>query len=278
MRRFGAAMLLVVACRPAHPVSVNVPEPDSEPEPEPEPDSDSESDSDSDSAPAPARQPAPDPAPRFAAGDLAPAGLDAPGIREYARNQDDPLGGEFGLDQAFAGDAALADRKSSLFAILRTNMGEIECQLFESSAPTTVANFVGLARGTRPFRHTESRSWMTGRFYDGTIFHRVIDTFMIQGGDRSGTGRGEIGYVIADEIAAGLTFEHAGMLAMANRGSNTASSQFFVTLAAAPHLNGKHTIFGRCDPRVPQAIGRVPVEVDKPKKNVVLERIEFVRR
>src|SRR5919106_1986195 len=110
-----------------------------------------------------------------------------------------------------------------------TSRGEIMCELFAKDAPKTVNNFVFLSRD---------------KFYDGTVFHRVIPNFMIQGGDPTGSGRGDPGYKFADEVDAGPSFDGPGYLAMANAGPNSNGSQFFITTAATPHLTGKHTIFG----------------------------------
>src|SRR3989338_7804044 len=122
-----------------------------------------------------------------------------------------------------------------MYATIKTSLGDIKIQLFADKAPKTVANFVGLAEGTK-----------TGKpLYAGTIFHRVIKDFMIQGGDPLGTGTGGPGYKFEDEIDPSLTFDAPGILAMANSGPNTNGSQFFITIVPTPWLNGKHTIFGK---------------------------------
>lgn len=122
-----------------------------------------------------------------------------------------------------------------LYATLETSQGKIVCLLYANETPITVANFVGLAQGTK-----------TGKpFYDGTIFHRVIPDFMIQGGDPQGTGMGGPGYQFKDEIVDGLSFDRPGRLAMANAGPGTNGSQFFITVAPTLWLTGKHTIFGQ---------------------------------
>jgi len=128
-------------------------------------------------------------------------------------------------------------------AILHTNLGDITLNLFDTQAPKTVANFVGLATGTKQYRD-DSGQMVTGNFYDGVIFHRVIDGFMIQGGDPTGTGRGGPGYQFGDEFHPDLTFNRPYLLAMANAGPGTNGSQFFITVGPTPHLNRKHTIFG----------------------------------
>jgi len=188
----------------------------------------------------------------------------------------DPFAGGFSVAQATEG----LESKGSLVASLRTSKGEIRCRLFDDKAPVAVANFVGLARGVRPFR--EKGKWVTRKAYDGTIFHRVIKGFMIQGGDPQGTGRGEPGYVFPDELWRGPGSKHdrAGLLCMANRGPDTNGMQFFITDAAAPHLDASYTIFGECSPvTVVHAIARVATDgSDRPLDDVVLESVEITRR
>lgn len=135
-----------------------------------------------------------------------------------------------------------------LVADIVTDRGTIGCKLFDDKAPVTVANFVGLARGLQPFRDPMSGSWVKRPAYDGTTFHRIIKGFMIQGGDPKGTGSGDPGYVIKDEIWPGSKHDHAGQLCMANRGPNTNGMQFFITDDTAPHLDDNYTIFGECTP------------------------------
>ena len=129
-------------------------------------------------------------------------------------------------------------------ATLHTNHGDIVINLLGDHAPKTVANFVGLASGTKEYRDPETGQKTTGRFYDGLTFHRVIDGFMIQGGDPEGTGRGGPGYTFADEFHPDLVFNKPYLLAMANAGPGTNGSQFFITVGPTPHLNRRHTIFG----------------------------------
>lgn len=129
-------------------------------------------------------------------------------------------------------------------AVLHTNHGDIALDLFDDFAPKTVANFVELANGTREYLDMTTGKRATGPFYDGTVFHRVIDGFMIQGGDPTGTGRGGPGYRFADEFYPDLAFTKPYLLAMANAGPGTNGSQFFITVAPTPHLNMRHTIFG----------------------------------
>jgi cyclophilin family peptidyl-prolyl cis-trans isomerase len=133
-------------------------------------------------------------------------------------------------------------------AVFDTTAGTLRCKLFEKEAPTTVMNFIGLSNGTREWKNPVSHVTKKGvPLYDGTIFHRVIPNFMIQGGDPAGNGTGDPGYKFKDEIVSSLTFDRPGRLAMANSGPNTNGSQFFITEGPTPHLNGLHTIFGQCD-------------------------------
>ncbi len=147
-----------------------------------------------------------------------------------------------------------------LLATIDTSKGKMTCKMYDDKAPTTVANFVGLARGTRPWKDPKTNTWVTRPAYNGTIFHRVIKGFMIQGGDPLGNGTGEPGYVIPDEIWSGAKHDRAGLLCMANRGANTNGAQFFITDDAAAFLDGKYTIFGECKPLdVEHAIATVDV-------------------
>jgi peptidyl-prolyl cis-trans isomerase A (cyclophilin A) len=133
---------------------------------------------------------------------------------------------------------------SDLYATLHTTAGDIVLQLYPDHAPKTVRNFVELAEGQREWTDPTTKQKTTARLYDGTVFHRVIDGFMIQGGDPLGTGTGGPGYQFADEIHPELVFNQPYLLAMANAGPGTNGSQFFVTVGPTPHLNRKHTIFG----------------------------------
>ena len=184
----------------------------------------------------------------------------------------DPLGGKFTLSDATAG----LEGKGPLVADIDTGKGKLECTLYDDKAPITVANFVGLARGIRPWR-APSDEWVKRPAYDGTTFHRIIKGFMIQGGDPAGTGAGEPGYVIPDEIWEGAKHDQRGLLCMANRGKNTNGQQFFIMDGAAAHLDGGYTIFGKCTPdSVIEAIANVPVQgdraVDPPKITKVTVR------
>lgn len=187
----------------------------------------------------------------------------------------DPMNGSFTLAQATAG----LPPTGPLVAKIATSKGEMRCKLFEDKAPIAVANFVGLARGTRPFK--DKGQWVTRPAYDGTTFHRIIKGFMIQGGDPQGTGRGEPGYVFKDELWTGLGSKHdrPGLLCMANRGQDTNGMQFFITDASAPHLDRSYTIFGECAPvSVVHAIANVPTDGgDRPQTDVTIDKVEITR-
>jgi peptidyl-prolyl cis-trans isomerase A (cyclophilin A) len=166
-------------------------------------------------------------------------------------------------------------------AVFDTSMGRMTCKLFSKEAPQTVANFTGLAQGTKDWIDPASHQKMHGKpLYDGTTFHRVIPGFMIQGGDPLGNGQGDPGYLVPDEIDPDLNFDVAGRLAMANSGPNTDGSQFFVTTAAYPSLDQHYTIFGQCDPHsvlVAQSIADVERDAkDKPLQPVVLKKVTIV--
>jgi peptidyl-prolyl cis-trans isomerase A (cyclophilin A) len=163
-------------------------------------------------------------------------------------------------------------------ATLHTNRGDVKIALFGNHAPKTVANFVGLAQGTKDYSTENASGSTSGPFYDGAVFHRVIDGFMIQGGDPTGTGRGGPGYKFADEFHPELQFDKPYLLAMANAGPGTNGSQFFITVGQTPHLNRKHTIFGEVvDPesqKVVDAIATTAVDrSDRPTEPVVIESI-----
>ena len=160
-----------------------------------------------------------------------------------------------------------------------TTKGSFSVKLTPEHAPKTVSNFVELATGAREWRDPQDGRTKTDALYDGTIFHRVIDGLMIQGGDPAGTGMGGPGYRFEDECPPdGPTFSKPGLLAMANAGPGTNGSQFFVTLAETPWLNGRHTIFGEVTEGsdVVEAIGNVSVGAqDRPVEDVVLDRVEI---
>jgi len=165
-------------------------------------------------------------------------------------------------------------------ATLHTSAGPIRLELFPNHAPKTVRNFVELAQGTREYIDPRTGRPGSGPYYDGTIAHRVIDGFMVQMGDPTGTGRGGPGYTFPDEFHPELTFDRPYLLAMANAGPGTNGSQFFITVAPTPHLNFRHTIFGQVadeeSARVVDAIAAVPTDAnDRPLQDVVLERVEI---
>jgi peptidyl-prolyl cis-trans isomerase A (cyclophilin A) len=172
-------------------------------------------------------------------------------------------------------------------AVIDTTMGRITCKLYDKEAPITVANFVGLADGTKDWTDPKTLKKMHHQpYYDGTTFHRVIPNFMIQGGDRMGDGSGDPGYFFQDEIDTSLTFDKPGILAMANAGpgpsgGGTNGSQFFITDTEVPQLNGKHTIFGQCDAHsalLVASIARVERNSsDKPLTAVVINHVYIVR-
>jgi peptidyl-prolyl cis-trans isomerase A (cyclophilin A) len=168
-------------------------------------------------------------------------------------------------------------RPAGTYAILETSEGTIVCRLFEKVAPKTVANFVDLAEGKREWKHPSTGKKSNDRLYDGTIFHRVIPDFMIQGGDPQGTGMGGPGYQFEDETKGSPhKLDKAGKLAMANAGPNTNGSQFFITVAPTTWLTGKHTIFGEVVEG--QDIVKKISEVtrgrnDKPNKDVVVKKV-----
>jgi peptidyl-prolyl cis-trans isomerase A (cyclophilin A) len=159
-----------------------------------------------------------------------------------------------------------------------TSMGSFKVKLIPEHAPNTVANFVELAQGRREWKDPRDGQRKTEPLYDGTVFHRVIPDFMIQGGDPEGTGRGGPGYRFEDECPPeGPRFDRPGLLAMANAGPNTNGSQFFVTVAPTPWLNGKHTIFGEVTEgmEVVHAIATTETGTgDRPTTDVVVERVE----
>jgi peptidyl-prolyl cis-trans isomerase A (cyclophilin A) len=163
-------------------------------------------------------------------------------------------------------------------AEIATNRGTIRVNLFGHHAPNTVDNFVGLASGTKEWSHPETGATSTSPLYNGVVFHRVIPDFMIQGGDPLGTGTGGPGYRFADEIHGELVFDRPYLLAMANAGPGTNGSQFFITIAATPWLNGKHTIFGEVADDASRAIvdeiGVTPTDGrDRPLDDVVIQSI-----
>ncbi|GAA1459234.1 peptidylprolyl isomerase [Williamsia maris] len=163
---------------------------------------------------------------------------------------------------------------------MHTNRGDIVIDLFGNHAPKTVENFTGLATGSKEYSQPNASGGDSGPFYDGSVFHRVISGFMLQGGDPTGTGTGGPGYQFGDEFHPELVFDQPYLLAMANAGPGTNGSQFFITVAKTPHLNRKHTIFGVVaddeSKAVVDAIGATSTDRrDKPLEDVVIEKIEI---
>lgn len=172
-------------------------------------------------------------------------------------------------------------RQPGTYAILNTSLGKITCRLFESDAPITVKNFIDLAEGKKSWKDSVSGKGGSGPLYDGTIFHRVIPSFMIQGGDPSGTGMGGPGYKFQDETKGSPhKFDAPGKLAMANSGPSTNGSQFFITVAPTTWLTGNHTIFGEVvegQDVVDKITASPRNRQDKPNTDIVLESIKIER-
>jgi peptidyl-prolyl cis-trans isomerase A (cyclophilin A) len=167
-----------------------------------------------------------------------------------------------------------------LYATITTSMGPITVKLFEKEAPVTVKNFIDLAKGRKSWKDQKTGAMVRRPLYAGTIFHRVIPGFMIQGGDPTGTGAGDPGFVIPDEFAPTLKFDVPGRLAMANAGPKTGNCQFFIGEVPTPHLNGLHTIFGQVvqNMELVGKIARVPRGAnDKPTTPVKIVSIAFER-
>lgn len=240
----------------------------------------------------------------FKQGDRALSGVTASEVPFYNKAQGDPIDGDFTMAMACDGAPELCDSsKGKLFATFKTTLGSFRCELYDKKAPLSVANFMGLGRGVRPFLDVETKKWIKKPFYDGVIFHRVIDGFMIQTGDRTGSGRGGPGYFVKDEFNKDLRHNAPGYLSMANRNrinhatgthnkdkktnealANTGSSQFFITVAATRHLDDRHAIFGKCKPSVPIKISKVrvqnrpPFADHRPFDPVKIESLTFERK
>ena len=167
-----------------------------------------------------------------------------------------------------------------LHAHITTTEGAFTIRLFDQEAPNTVANFVGLAEGTKEFTDPKTGKKTTRPFYDGLVFHRVIEGFMIQGGDPLGTGTGGPGYKFGDEFHPTLRHSKAGILSMANRGPNTNGGQFFITLGPTPHLDNRHSVFGEVveGMDVIRKIGSTKTGAqDRPVKDVVIQSLKIRR-
>jgi peptidyl-prolyl cis-trans isomerase A (cyclophilin A) len=168
-----------------------------------------------------------------------------------------------------------------VYAQFATTEGNFTVRLFDRDAPKTVENFVGLAEGTKEWTDPRTNKKVTQPYYDGTVFHRVIDGFMIQGGDPLGQGTGGPGYNFADEFHPELRHNKAGILAMANRGPNTNGGQIYITLGSTPHLDNRHTVFGEVveGMDVVRKIGAAKTgERDRPLKDIVVSTVTIERR
>jgi len=171
--------------------------------------------------------------------------------------------------------------KKELVAVFHTSLGKISCELYPEEAPLTVESFVSLAKGEKEWTDPKTGKKTTRPLYSGTIFHRVIPAFMIQGGDPLGTGFGGPGYQFEDEFSENLKFDSPGILAMANSGPGTNGSQFFITVAPTPWLNNRHTIFGKVidGQDVANTISTVERDrQDRPLTPVMLERVEIIEK
>lgn len=187
----------------------------------------------------------------------------------------DPHGGEFTLAEATKG----LPKQGTLAARIETEQGSFYCDLYEREAPNTVANFVGLARGRRKYWDAQKLVWSSEPYFDGTTFHRAIPGFVIQGGDRTGTGMGLVGYFIPDELHPSLKHDQPGQLCMANRAKNGNGGQFMITEMPAPHLDGGYSVFGQCEPAtLVQRISHMPQATKgKPDVPVVVKKVEIKR-
>lgn len=208
----------------------------------------------------------------FVAGIILIAGCASNGTSEVS----DASGNESKKSEEVTGEGLYANITVSKGS---EELGEIKLKLFPDKTPKTVANFTELAKGEREFTDPDTGETKKERFYDGLIFHRVIEGFMIQTGDPTGTGRGGPGYKFDDEFVEDLKFDKEGILAMANSGPDTNGSQFFITLAPTPWLNNKHTIFGEVveGMDVVKEIGSMETDdADKPVEEVVMDKVEIV--
>lgn len=194
-------------------------------------------------------------------------------VAQVPVSEGDPVKGKFSLEDATKG----LPGQGKLVAEMKTDKGTLECELYSDKAPITVANFVGLARGVRPWK-TPGGDWVKKPLYDGTVFHRIIKGFMIQGGDPKGNGSGDPGYVIPDEIWENARHDQIGLLCMANRGPNTNGSQFFVMDGVAAHLDGGYTIFGKCTPEsVIESLASSEVQGDRAVNPPKIQKVTIKR-
>jgi peptidyl-prolyl cis-trans isomerase A (cyclophilin A) len=174
-----------------------------------------------------------------------------------------------------------ATADDGIYAVFETTLGDFVCRLEPDKAPITVGNFVGLAEGSRAFEDPETGRLVRRHFYDGLLFHRIVRGFVIQGGDPKGDGSGGPGYSICDEIDSSLVFDTPGVLAMASDANHPNGSQFFITLVPAPHLNGRHNIFGHVvsGMDVVRAIAAQPLQSDstRPRTDILMRKVRIVR-
>jgi peptidyl-prolyl cis-trans isomerase A (cyclophilin A) len=233
-------------------------------------------------------EPSPDPNASSTGSSLASAALANPPPPTPAATPSDPSVVKSGGSDPLNGKWALADATKdikgtgALLATIETPKGKLTCKLYEDKAPTTVANFVGLAMGTRPWRNWRG-DWVKLPAYDGTTFHRIIKGFMIQGGDAIGPkrgmpGTGEPGYTIPDEVWPGATHDKPGLICMANRGPNTNGAQFFILDAPYKSLDSGYTIFGECSPvDTIHDLASWPVQGDQAVNPPVISRVTVAR-
>jgi peptidyl-prolyl cis-trans isomerase A (cyclophilin A) len=210
----------------------------------------------------------------MATGGAPACGPDTSAPDEMLPGTTDPVAGVFTMDDALAG---LPEGPGPLRAVIDTDLGTLTCVLRDDKAPNGVANFVGLARGLRPWKDPLTKKWVKRRFYDGLTFHRVIADFVAQGGDPLGNGFGGPGYKFADEISD--LMHHPGTLAYANAGADTNGSQFYIAEVDLPSLDGSYTIFGECSPvDVVTALTHVPTDAnDKPVTPLHMKTVTITR-
>lgn len=188
----------------------------------------------------------------------------------------------FGINADAKSTTAKSSKKEGkqMFALFETSVGNFKVQLYADKSPKTVENFVGLAEGTKEWTDAKTGSKVKKPLYNGTIFHRVIPDFMIQGGDPMGNGTGGPGYTFEDEFQSGLKHTKKGLLSMANRGPNTNGSQFFVTVAVTPWLDNRHTVFGEVVEGydiVEKISLAKTLPGDKPMEDIVLKKVTIVK-
>lgn len=216
------------------------------------------------------------------AGDTAAAEAEEPaGVADEAPGRGETSEGAASEAGAESAEDILAqfEGEGTLTATIVTTNGTLHCELFEEMAPSTVANFAGLATGKKTYRSNDSDELVRGNFYNGLIFHRVIPGFMIQGGDPTGTGTSGPGYQFEDEFVDSLVHDKPATMSMANSGPNTNGSQFFITDGPTPHLDGRHSVFGHCDEAdVVAEIARVTRgRGDRPVDDVIIESVTVAR-